>query len=131
MDAQPRHDARTLTRAAVPPQRGVYAWYRERSPVYVGKAAGREGLRQRLWSAHMSTRVKAIRKSAFRRNVAQHLAISTANEIKTGRYVPTESEIDAVNAWIRGCRVAWIVTEDAVSLEDAMKREWMPPLTKV
>ena len=43
MNAQPRRDARTLTRADVPPNYGVYAWYRDGSPVYVGKAAGKEG----------------------------------------------------------------------------------------
>ena len=46
-------------------------------------------------------------------------------------YEPTDDEIDRVNEWVRFCSVAWIVTEDAAGLEDAMKLEWKPPLTKI
>jgi hypothetical protein len=71
--------------------------------------------------------------SAFRRNVAEHLGIASANDIKERRYMPTSEDVLRVNEWIEPCEVAWIICpthEDAVALETAMKHEWLPPLTK-
>ena len=71
--------------------------------------------------------------SAFRRNVAEHLGIASANDIAERKYVPTSEDVSRVNEWIESCEVAWIICpthEEAVALETAMKREWLPPLTK-
>jgi hypothetical protein len=72
--------------------------------------------------------------SAFRRNVANELGVATAADIKALRYKPTRRDADRVIEWIRACEVAWIVCsthDDAVALESSMKREWMPPLTRL
>ncbi len=44
-----------------------------------------------------------------------------------------DSQRTAVRDWILGCEVAWVPCETASAacdLEDRMKKEWMPPLTK-
>jgi hypothetical protein len=70
--------------------------------------------------------------SALRRNVAEHLGIATANDIKTGRPV-TRAEADQVNAWLDSCEASWLVADSeaaALELEEAFKRDWLPPVTK-
>jgi hypothetical protein len=74
----------------------------------------------------------AMTNSALRRNVAEHLGIASANDIKTGRPV-TRPEADRVNAWLDECEASWLVADDeaaAIALEGQFKREWLPPLTK-
>jgi hypothetical protein len=130
MNARPRVRAATLARSSVPESPGVYAWYRDDLAIYVGKA---DNLLKRLWGNHMG-RGKVMTGSAFRRNVAAHLGIATAADIKARRYMPTFEETALVNEWIRQCELAWIVcatSEEAIDLERRMKTEWMPPLTKV
>ncbi len=71
--------------------------------------------------------------SAFRRNVAEHLQIALANAIKTGSYRPTAEDVRRVRAWAESCDVAWVVCSSekaAKDLEDEIKRQWRPPLTK-
>lgn len=45
----------------------------------------------------------------------------------------TATEVKPVNAWIRGCEVAWIECQsasEAEALEKALHAEWMPPLSR-
>jgi len=130
MNRRPRVSASELTKAQVPCPPGVYAWYRDGGPIYVGTAGN---LRARVWERHMGHGV-VMTGSAFRRNVAAHLGIATSADIKARRHMPTRAEADAVVMWIRGCDVAWIVCPtkgDADDLEARMKAELMPPLTKL
>jgi excinuclease UvrABC nuclease subunit len=130
MDRQPRILGRALASADVPCLPGVYAWYLTGRARYIGKAAD---LNQRVWGNHMG-RGLVMTGSAFRRNVAQHLGIATAADIKARRYSPTRTDADRVVAWILRCQVAWIVCaspEKAIDLEQRMKEEWMPPLTRI
>ena len=72
--------------------------------------------------------------SAFRRNVAEHLGISTSARIKARAYQPDADELVRVRKFIECCHVAWLVCESkaaALDLETRMKRDWLPPLTKV
>ncbi len=129
MDRQPRRALKTLTRPDVPSEPGVYAVYRRGRAMYVGKASS---LKSRFWGQHMS-RNRNMTKSALRRNVAAHVGIATAADIKAGRYHPSGAELDRIAAWIRGCDVAWLTcetTEQATDLESDMKNEWTPPLTR-
>ena len=69
---------------------------------------------------------------SLRRNVAQHLGIAIANDIKRRAYQPTDDEVQRVRAFIEGCEVTWMVCDGkraAADLETDLKREWMPPLT--
>ena len=71
--------------------------------------------------------------SAMRRNVAEHLGIAEAKDIKEGRYRISAREAARVRAWLDECEIAWRECVDdaaAKELETAMKREYLPPLTK-
>ncbi len=130
MHAQPRRSPPDLTKANFPSDPGVYAWYRDGEPIFVGKA---DSLQQRVWGNHLG-RGRVMTSSAFRRNVAQHLGIAAAAAIKKKAYEPTADEVARVRAFIEGCEVAWVTTETkagALDLETRLKREWMPPLTKM
>jgi hypothetical protein len=129
MHARPRYDVSALTSAGISPSPGVYALYREGSAVYVGKA---KSLGSRLWKNHFR-RGKSMTNSALRRNVAEFLGIASSADIKERRYRPTAEDALRVSDWIRGAEIAWIECdseEAAIDLEDALKKEWMPPLTK-
>ena len=129
MDAQPRLGLATLTRSDVPTDPGVYALYRYDERMYVGKASS---LRQRIWNQHCG-RGRVMTGSAMRRNVAQHLGISTALAIKSGQYQPTDDEVRHVRVWMETCHIAWRVCDTdalAARLERDMKAEFMPTLTR-
>lgn len=130
MDARPRHAARKLTAVDVPLKPGVYAWYRRRRAVYVGKA---DQLRGRAWGNHMG-QSSSMGSSAFRRNVAELFGFASSADIKAKRVRLTPEQLAEVRAWILGCWVAWIECRTipaAWKLETAMKAEWRPPLTKL
>lgn len=130
MHARPRHRGGELRKADIPTDAGVYAWYRKDAAIYVGKA---DRLQDRLWKNHLG-RGRVMTSSAFRRNVAEHLGISTSARIKAHTYQPDADELVQVRRFIEGCSVAWLVCESeaaALDLETRMKREWMPPLTKM
>jgi len=129
MDAKARVLSATASRSSFPDAPGVYAWYREGTAIYVGKAST---LRGRVGGAHLSSSGD-LTKSALRRNVAEHLAIASAADIKAKRVRPEASAVASVNAWVRDCEIAWIECEspaEAADLEDRMKREWRPMLTR-
>lgn len=129
MASQSRHAADTLTREQIPLEPGVYSVWRNGQAIYVGKATS---LRERVGKSHLG-RSRGMRNSAFRRNVAEHLGISTPQEIYKARYRLSDDELARVRDFIDGCELAWITCptpETAVVLEDQIKLEWMPPLTK-
>ena len=129
MDRQPRRSLSNLKAAEIPTDPGVYAIYRGDHRIYVGKASN---LQNRIWRNHCG-RGAVMTGSALRRNVAEHLGIGTAADIKARRYEPDLSEIEAVRRWLEACDVAWLTSgshADATALEDAMKGEHKPPLTK-
>lgn len=130
MDRQSRVSIGTLQPTLLPLVPGVYALYRDDVRHYVGKAAS---LRQRIWNNHCG-RGRVMTGSAMRRNIAQHLGIATATDIKARRYQPTDSEVVSVRAWLEGCEIAWLecrTPEEALTLETALKHEHMPPLTRI
>ena len=129
MDGLSRHSMRDLRAKDIPTSAGVYALYRDDERSYIGKAGC---LRDRVWKNH-SGRGAVMTSSALRRNVAQHLGIATAADIKARRYRPTQDEVARVRDWLDGCHIAWCECEDerlAIALETAMKAEYRPPLTK-
>jgi hypothetical protein len=129
MDGRPRLRAKDLRAVDVPLRPGVYACYRRGRAVYVGKA---DELRSRAWSNHMG-QSSTMGTSAFRRNVAEHLGYGAPADIKAKRVRLTPQQLAAVRVWILGCAVAWIECRTiaaAKKLENDMKAEWIPPLTK-
>lgn len=118
-----------LAAAQIPEDPGVYALYRGGTPMYVGKATS---LRDRVWKNH-SGRGPVMTSSAMRRNVAEYLGIASAADIKARRYQPTPEQVAAVRTWLDGCEIAWRTcptARAANALEDDMKAEHLPPLTK-
>jgi len=129
MDRQRRRRARLLNASDVPRSPGVYAWYRQGGAVYIGKA---DELHGRAWGDHMGNGA-SMGSSAFRRNVAERLGFGSSADIKDKRVRLSPIQLAEVRSWILRCSVAWIecrTIAEAVELEKAMKREWMPPLTK-
>jgi hypothetical protein len=129
MDNTPRVSAGTLGRPGIPAGPGVYAFYRDGKPVYIGKAGS---LQRRLWNDHLRQGV-SMTNSAMRRNVAESLGIAKAADIKQRRYQPTASDAATISGWIGECTIAWLecATEpDAVALETTLKTERTPRLTK-
>jgi len=118
-----------MKRSEIPQCPGVYAWYRDGKPVYVGKA---DDLRDRIWSRHLGQSF-SLHWSSLRRNVAEHLGFGAANDIYEKRLRLDQNQRSAVRDWILACSIVWIecVTRDeAIRLEAEIKAEWMPPLTK-
>jgi hypothetical protein len=62
------HDGVAVTRELVPRERGVYIWrYKDTDePAYVGRAVGRDGLRQRIMRQHLQP---GYTKSVFRKAI--------------------------------------------------------------
>jgi len=63
-----RRPAKTLNRDDVPSQQGLYVWYATDSGevYYVGKAAGRGGLRRRIGRQHLNPKYLETRPERFR-----------------------------------------------------------------
>jgi hypothetical protein len=118
-----------LRKDVIPMSAGVYALYRGDKPQYIGKA---KCLQSRVWKNH-GGRGLGMETSAMRRNVAERLGIAEAKDIKAGRHRITAKEAARVRAWLDGCEMTWRECSDeaaAKALETAMKREYLPPLTK-
>ena len=129
MHARRRLQAATLSRADIPLDAGVYAWYETGLVVYVGKAVS---LLKRIWLCHLAES-PSMGNSALRRNAAEDLGFGTAARIKNRSYRLTPAQLSAVNARVRSWSVAWVVCASpraARDLEKAMKNEWRPRLTK-
>ena len=119
----------TLRKDDIPLSPGVYAVYRRGKRMYVGKA---KCLQDRVWRNH-SGRGLGMGDSALRRNVAEHLRIAKADDIKKGLHRITPKQAKRVRDWLDGCEIAWRECADhaaAKDLETAMKAEHKPPLTK-
>lgn len=131
MRSQGDIDVAAFSPATVPAEPGVYAFFRGDDAVYVGRAVTAGGLRSRL-RTHTATGVD-LSHSSFRRNVAEHLGVAPTSVTRIRPPRLTASDVEPVNDWIRGCTVRWLTApsvEAAKALEDDMKREWRPPLTK-
>jgi len=53
--------------------------------------------------------------SALRRNICQHLRVSTAADIKVRRYQTTLADARRVTAWLDECEFAWIESSRSAS----------------
>jgi hypothetical protein len=130
MDSRPRLGAHAARKHDIPTNPGIYGWYRLGKRIYLGKAAN---LQNRLWNNHLGKGI-CLTGSAFRRNVAEHLGIATAADIKSGRRTITRAEADTICTWISSCEVSWIVQvseADALRAEAQLRAEFCPPLTKL
>ena len=72
MQAQPRRPASGIGCADIPTAPGVYAWFRDGSPIYASRAVATGGLQRRLWRNYPATGLD-LSHSSFRRNVCEHV----------------------------------------------------------
>lgn len=121
-----------IPRGNVPSDPGVYIWFRQGDPIYVGEALGAEGLRGRL-RAHFSKGLDLSR-STLRASIAvKALGI----ERTVARKRPTVMKIDqveVVNQWLAACELGWISCsspKEAHDWEIKLRSEWLPPLNLV
>lgn len=124
--AKPRRLATEVRRSDVPERPGVYAWFRDGECVYIGKASD---LRSRL-GTHLGTSLDLSR-STLRSWVAVR-ELGLAREYTRRRpTVMTNEQVAVVNAWIRGCELAWMnsdTREDAAALEARLLAAHRPPI---
>lgn len=116
----------------VPAEPGVYIWFRDGKPIYVGKARGAEGLRQRL-RAHFSSSPDLSR-STLRASVAVAQLGVTRLVARQRPSVMAPEQVAVVNRWLAECEVGWIVCDSAVAashLEEELRGEWLPRLNLV
>jgi hypothetical protein len=113
----------------IPENPGVYAWRRAGEVVYLGVA--KTSLRQRL-RAHLAT-VPDLSRSTLRASVAvQELGVDRATARARPAVISVE-QAEVVNAWLRGCDVAWVAqgsADSAVTLEGRLLRQRKPPLNR-
>lgn len=131
LGARPRKAARSLAGADLPSAPGAYAWFRERTPVYVGVAAGEGGIRERV-GKHLQLG-NDLSRSSLRRNVCEHLGLASTARTRTRPTVMRAEEVALVNNWISECEVTWISCESSAAargLEAQLKLEWKPLPTK-
>lgn len=120
-----------LARSDVPEQPGVYLWRHTRSVQYVGKATS---LRSRLWGSHLGRGVN-LSGSSLRRNVCELLfGIPPAVTAKPDPQLVTPAQAAAIAVWLCECELSWFECETiaaAGSLEDRLRRAWLPPLNRI
>jgi GIY-YIG catalytic domain len=129
MSRRKRLSMARLQKADIPTSAGVYAVYRGGKPMYIGKA---KCLQERVWKNHSGLGL-GMKTSALRRNVAEHLGIAKAADIKAARYRVSPKEATRARDWLDECEITWRECADnaaAEDLEDKMKAEYLPPLTK-
>lgn len=116
----------------VPAEPGVYVWFREGQPVYVGKASGTNGLRGRLRS-HFDQGTDFSR-STFRASIGAAQLGIPRSVVRQRPSVMALEQAAVANEWLAGCEVGWLVCAsagEAQRLEDALRGEWLPPLNLV
>lgn len=129
--ARPRTRSAALARFAVPTTPGVYAWFHQGEPVYVGMTGARRGLRSRLATHRGAGR--DLSRSSLRRNVAAHLLGIPTAVSRQRPSVLREGDVAVVTRWIRELDVAWLEQPDraaAAALERALLSEWRPRLNR-
>lgn len=128
--AAERRPVASLSRGDIPDSPGVYVWFRDGEPVYVGEAKG--SLRQRL-SAHLSKSADLSR-STLRRSVALAELGIPRSAAATRPTVITAEQAAVVTTWLSECEVAWLVCDDgadAHQLEAELRSQHLPPLNRM
>jgi len=128
----PRRTVADVALKEIPPAPGIYVWFRDGEPIYVGEAKGARGLRSRL-GAHLQTGVDLSR-STLRASVAVRLLGISRSTARRRPTVMTPEQVALVNEWLRECQLAWTVCEGASAaheLEGTLRTEWLPPLNRL
>lgn len=126
LHAAPRTRSSILSKADIPAEPGLYAWFRGEECVYLGIAGD---LRARL-TTHRGTS-HDLSRSTFRSWVAVHVLGLDRAATRQRPSVVTDEQARVLNDWIAACDIAWLVQptrEDAAVLETALLLERKPLL---
>lgn len=121
-----------IGRGAVPVEPGIYIWFREGDPIYIGEARGAFGLRGRV-RAHFS-KGRDLSRSTLRASVAVLLFGVERSVARQRPSVMDPGQIAVVNQWLAACELGWIVCdtpEVAHASERRLRDEWLPPLNRI
>lgn len=121
-----------IPRGGVPTNPGVYIWFRDGRPIYVGEALGAEGLRGRLRKHFGKSR--DLSRSTLRASVAAAQLGIPRSVARQRPSVMTVEQVSVVNQWLAGCELGWIRchgVEEAHDWELSLRGEWLPPLNLV
>jgi transposase InsO family protein len=124
-----RHHPRAIAARDIPASPGVYIWFRDGEPIYVGEAKGAKGLKGRV-RAHLATGIDLSR-STLRASVAVAELGVTRAFARQRPSVMTADQITHVNDWLSGCELGWherATPASAHELEVNLRNEWTPPL---
>ena len=124
-----RYQSRSIPRGGIPATPGVYIWFRDGDPIYVGEAKGAQGLRGRL-RAHLATG-SDLSRSTLRASVAVAELGITRSRARQRPGVLSPTEIAHTNDWLTGCELGWLecsTSAEAHALEINLRKEWTPPL---
>lgn len=121
-----------VPRAKIPTDPGIYLWFRDGHPIYVGEGLGAKGLRGRL-SAHFA-QGPDLSRSTLRASIAVAQLGITRSIARQRPSCMKADQIAAINEWLSRCELAWIAFDDpeeAHALEIRLRGEWLPPLNLV
>lgn len=127
----PRVQVAEIEVRAIPDRPGAYAWFRSSEPIYVGKASGGGGLRERI-GKHLGVGPDLSR-SSLRRNVAEHVLGVPTSVSRQRPSAMSPEQVSRINEWIGELEVTWLELRTpaaAAAFERELLREWMPPLSK-
>jgi hypothetical protein len=116
--------------AFIPAAPAAYAVYRNGERMYVGETGN---LHSRVIKYHLGRSPSSIMNSALRRNLAQHLGIAAADDIRAARRGLNESERERMRAWLLECEIAWTEHGDKASARAHQRElltEFVPPLNR-
>jgi hypothetical protein len=98
-----RRPVANITEDELPTSAGVYVWYRNSEPIFIGTTGN---LQKRVFFEHIA-RAGAPMSSALRRVAASTLGYGTPSDLRSGRRLLTAAEATAVEAWLREGSVSW------------------------
>lgn len=107
---------------------GVYVWFRDGEPCYLGVA--QRSLRTRL-GTHLRPTPGSVRGTTLKRTVAELLGIATRAEARQRRL--DQDEVDRIVEWMLGCELVWFaIPEDgkARATEKRLLSELRPRLNR-
>jgi hypothetical protein len=130
MDRQTRFRLDSMDLGFLPDGPATYAVYRSDERVYAGETGN---LATRVVKHHLARTPSSIAQSALRRNLAEHLGIATAADLKTGRAMLTDAQREQLHTWLLGCEIAWTEHEGkaaAIQHKRDLLAELMPLLNQ-
>ena len=105
-----------ISSAEVPLSPGIYIWFQDGEPIYVGEARGAQGLRGRL-RAHLAT-TSDLSRSTFRASVAARQLGLQRSVVRQRPSVMNAEQIAIVNAWVSSCEIGWIECQSSVEAHE-------------